>query len=50
MAKKTETITGRIPADLRADLEALAKLLDRPLSWVVRRAIEQYVLQEKKDA
>lgn len=50
MAKKTETINLRIPAELRAQLEALAKELDRPLAWVVRRALEAYLAQEKKDA
>lgn len=50
MAKKTETINLRIPADLRAQLEALAVKLDRPLSWVVRRALEAYLVQEKTDA
>lgn len=50
MAKKTEAVTLRIPPALRADLEALAKKMDRPLSWVVRRALEAFIAEEKKNA
>lgn len=47
MAKKTETLSLRIPPELRAQLEALAVKYDRPLAWVVRRALEAYL--EGKD-
>lgn len=49
MARKTEVVTLRLPPELRAELEALALEMDRPLSWVVRRALEAYLVKEKKD-
>jgi predicted transcriptional regulator len=37
----------RISPDLHARVEALAEALDRPKSWVIERAVEDYVaLQE----
>jgi predicted DNA-binding protein len=48
MAKKTETLHLRLDPTLRAQLEALAVKLDRPLAWVVRRALEAY-LKEPRD-
>ena len=51
MAKKTETLHLRLAPELRTQLEALALELDRPLAWVVRRALEAYLVkEEKKDA
>lgn len=48
MAKKTEAIAVRLPPALRADLVALAEKLDRPVSWVIRRALEAYLAGEKE--
>lgn len=48
--KKTEILNLRVPPELKAQLEALALALDRPVAWVVRRALEEYVREEKKDA
>ena len=33
----------RMPAELKRRLEAIAEGMDRPRSWVVNRAVEQYI-------
>ena len=38
----------RIPADLTRKLNKLAKTLDRPKSYLLRKALEEYV-EEQKD-
>jgi RHH-type transcriptional regulator, rel operon repressor / antitoxin RelB len=37
----------RVPEDLKEQLEAMAKALDRPRSWVVQRALEKYVKEQR---
>jgi predicted transcriptional regulator len=37
------TITIRLPDDLRADLEAISKAENKPLSDVVRESLRRYV-------
>jgi predicted transcriptional regulator len=39
----------RIPADLLESLDRLAKILDRPRSWVVLRALRLYLADEGQD-
>ncbi len=39
-------VSLRIPADLLAALDKVAAALDRPRSWVMLRALRQYVLDE----
>jgi predicted transcriptional regulator len=43
---KTAVITARLDAETLADLDALAKRLDRPRAWIVARAVEQVVQAE----
>jgi predicted transcriptional regulator len=40
---KTKTINVRLEDGLTNQLDRLAKVMDRPRSWVVTRAIEEYV-------
>ena len=40
---KTKTINVRLEDELTNRLDRLAKVMDRPRSWVVTRAIEEYV-------
>ena len=40
---KTKTINVRMTDDMTDKLDRLAKVMDRPRSWVVTRAIEEYV-------
>jgi RHH-type rel operon transcriptional repressor/antitoxin RelB len=40
---KTKTINVRLEDDLTKRLDRLAKVMDRPRSWVVTRAIEEFV-------
>ncbi len=39
----TVSITVRIPNEMAEDLEALAKALDRPRSYIVKKAMEVYL-------
>jgi predicted transcriptional regulator len=41
--KKLEPITIRFEPGTRAELEKLAAELDRPLAWVVNRALAQWL-------
>lgn len=40
------SFTVRVPSDLKTKLEQVAKSVERPRSWVVQRALEQYVETE----
>lgn len=50
MPKKTETITLRLPAALRAQVEEYAQKIDEPVSVVVRQALEAFLKEEKHRA
>lgn len=39
--------TIRLPADLRAELQRRADGADRPLSWVIRKALTEYVAEQE---
>jgi predicted transcriptional regulator len=39
----TSTMTVRLPAALKTKVEALAETMDRPASWVVEKAVAEYV-------
>lgn len=43
---KTKTINVRLADDLTSKLDRLADVMDRPRSWVVTRAIEEYVASQ----
>lgn len=40
---KNITISTTVPAELKDELEKIAKADDRKISWVVRKAIEEYL-------
>ena len=40
---KTQTLNLRVSEELRAGLDRVAKAVDRPRSWVVTQAIEEYL-------
>ena len=42
-AMKTQTLNLRVSEELRAGLDRVAKAVDRPRSWVVTQAIEEYL-------
>ena len=42
------TISTQVPASLFFDVEQIAKKIDRSKSWIVRQALQDYVLQCKK--
>jgi predicted transcriptional regulator len=41
--KKPETFTLRIDPDLRKELQKLADKQERPVGWIIRKAIENYI-------
>lgn len=41
----TKPISLRLPADISEDLEKIAKLIDRPKSYVIRKALENYLAE-----
>lgn len=48
MAKtETTTINVVVPVELRLELEKIAQEGDRTLSWVVRKALQEFVEQRK---
>jgi len=40
-----QPISLRLPADISEDLENIAKLIDRPKSYVIRKALENYLAE-----
>lgn len=46
-ARKSVTVTARIPASLLKRLEAYAKVSGRSKSWIVEDILDRYVDQEK---
>lgn len=51
MTKPTlsDPITLRIPADVLADIETIARATERSRSWVMVRALKAYLQQEGAD-
>jgi len=48
MAKtETTTINVVVPVELRLELEGIAQKEDRTLSWVVRKALQEFIEQRK---
>jgi predicted transcriptional regulator len=45
----TQNYSLRLDADRRARLEAIAKRKDRDLSYVIRRAIDEYIDRHQDD-
>jgi predicted transcriptional regulator len=45
--KKPETFTLRIDPDLRKKLQEIANKQERPVGWIVRKAIENYIKENK---
>jgi RHH-type rel operon transcriptional repressor/antitoxin RelB len=43
MATETSVLTVRIPVELQQRLDAMAQAIDRSRSWVVTRALEEFV-------
>ena len=43
MATDTAVFTVRVPIALQQQLDAVAQAMERPRSWVVIRALEQFV-------
>ena len=41
----SSSLTIRIPDDVASSLEALAKSLDRPKSYIVKKAMESYIAE-----
>ena len=45
----SDPITLRIPADVLADIETIARATERSRSWVMVRALKAYLQQEGAD-
>lgn len=45
----SEPLTLRLPVDLLADVERIAETCDRPRSWVIVRALREYLAREGAD-
>ncbi len=43
------TLTFKLPAELNARLEHFAKLDDRPKSYLIRKAVEELLLDMEED-
>ena len=43
---KTSVVTSRLSVDILADVDRLARELDRSRAWIVAKAIERYVSEE----
>lgn len=44
-----DTLTFKLPAELNAKLEHFAKLDDRPKSYLIRKAVEEFLLEMEED-
>jgi predicted transcriptional regulator len=47
--KQTESVTLRMPADVLAQVEAIAEATERSRSQIIVRAVRAYLLQEGGD-
>jgi predicted transcriptional regulator len=43
---KTSVVTGRVPEETSAKLDRLAARMERSRSWIVARAVEEFILSE----
>jgi len=43
---KTAVLTTRVPAELSARIDELARELERSRAWIVAKAVERYVEEE----
>lgn len=43
------TITARIPDDLNAALSKVAKIMERPKTFLIHKAVEQYIREAEQD-
>lgn len=43
MASQTGVFTVRLPPERQKEIERLGEVLDRPRSWIVSKAIEEYL-------
>ena len=43
------TITARIPNDLNEALSKVAKIMERPKTFLIHKAIEQYIREAQED-
>ncbi|MDM9627833.1 ribbon-helix-helix domain-containing protein [Rhizobium sp. S152] len=46
MSNTSETVTLSIPAEVLADIEAIAEATDRSRSYIIVRALKAYLLNE----
>lgn len=49
-SKDTVTVYARMPVDLKEQLEAIADREDRSLSWLIVRAVKQFLENENGPA
>lgn len=45
---KRKMLSARVPPDLIDRLQAIATDRDRPVSWVIERALEEYCAREER--
>jgi predicted transcriptional regulator len=45
-ALKDTTVTFRLPGDVRTNLERVAEIQDRSMSWIMVQAVREYVARE----
>ena len=43
---KTTVFSVRVPLAIKEKLESIAEAMDRPRSWVVNDALEQYIVEQ----
>ena len=43
------TITARIPDELNAALSKVAKVMERPKTFLIHKAVEQYIKEAEQD-
>lgn len=43
------TITARIPDELNAALSKVAKVMERPKTFLIHKAVEQYIREAEQD-
>ncbi|QWW71480.1 CopG family ribbon-helix-helix protein [Rhizobium sp. WYJ-E13] len=48
-ASQSESVTLRVPSDVIADIEAIAKASDRSRSYIIVRALRTYLMNEGAD-
>ncbi|MBB3387994.1 putative transcriptional regulator [Rhizobium sp. BK275] len=48
-ASQSESVTLRVPSDVIAEIEAIAKASDRSRSYIIVRALRTYLMNEGAD-